>query len=128
VAYNTGPKLTSGVELEKPITLDVPCPSGTVSGDTFQVGTGGVIAFAQNDRDSDGNCQATIPAFFAQKIPVLGEDGSGDSAVAVGDIICLDGTVVNKDTTNGIEFGMALGTVTSGETENIWVAWVGMPE
>jgi hypothetical protein len=121
-------KITSGVEQKKPITWKVPCPSGTVSGKCIPVGTGGVIAFAQTDRDSDGNCQATIPAFFAEKIPVLGEDGSGDSAVAIGDIICLDGTVVNKDTTNGIEFGVALGTVTSGETENIWVAWVGMPE
>jgi len=128
MAYSTGPKLTSGIEQTKPLAWNLPCPSGTVSGDVFQVGTGGIIAFALTDRDTAGYCSALFPGLFAQKIPVTAEDNSGNSAVAVGDIVALDSTTVNKDTTNGVDFGMALETITAGETANIWVAWVAKPE
>jgi len=120
----TNPKLTSGIEQTKPFAFKVPAPSGAEAGDVFQIGSGPVVAFAQTDRDDDGYCIGMFSAFFAEKISVTAEDGSGDSAVAVGDVICLDGTVVNKDTTNGTEFGVALETVTSGESANIWVAWI----
>lgn len=129
MAYSTGPKLTSGVEQNKPITWELPCGATVVAGDVFEVGTGHIIAFAQTDYDAaTGTCSATIPAFFAQKLPVTAVDDSGDSAVAVGDVLALDGTVVNKDITNGENFGMALETITAGETKNIWVAWIGTPE
>ena len=128
MALTTGPKLTSGVEQAKPIVWEVPAPASVVAGDVFEIGTGDVIAFAQTDRDSDGNCYALIPAFFAEKISVTAENNSGNSAVAVGDILALDGTTVNKDTTNGAEFGMALETIDAGETANIWVAWIAKPQ
>ena len=124
----TNPKNTSGVEQAKPITWYVPAPASTEAGDTIQIGSGNMIAFAQTDRDSDGYCWATIPAFFVEKISVTAEDDSGDSAVAIGDTLALDSTVVNKDTTNGTDFGVALEAIDSGETAEIWVAWVGLVE
>jgi hypothetical protein len=125
MALTTGPKLTSGVEQTKPISWDLPATAGVVAGDVFQVGTGPVIAFAQTDRNTTtGKCSATIPAHFCEKLPVVAKDHAGNSAVAVGDIIALDGVEVNKDTNNGIEFGVALETVGSGLTANIWVAFI----
>ena len=129
MAFSTGPKLTSGVEQNKPIAWELPCGATVVSGDVFEVGTGHIIAFALTDYDAaTGTCSALIPAFFAQKLPVEAKDHAGNSAVAVGDTLALDGTVVNKDITNGENFGMALETVGAGLTANIWVAWIGTPE
>jgi predicted RecA/RadA family phage recombinase len=127
MAYSTGPKHTSGVEQTKPITWKLPCGATVVAGDVFEVGTGHIIAFAQTDYDG-GYCSATIPSFFVEKLPVTAVDDAGNSAVAVGDTLALDGTVVNKDTTNGENFGMALEAIDAGETANIWVAWIGTPE
>jgi len=124
----TNPKLTSGIEQSKPISFDLPCPAGTEAGDIFQVGSGNMVAFAQTDRDTSGYCSATIPAFFAEKVSVTAQDNSGDSAVAIGDTLALDSTVINKDTTNGIDFAVALEEIDAGETANIWIAWVGLPE
>jgi len=126
MAYSTGPKLTSGMREDNGFTFDVDCPSGVVSGDVFLVGGRGVVvAFAQTDRDAAGKCSGTSGVGFAEKLPVTAVDNSGNSAVAVGDILALDSTIVNKDTTNGAEFGMALETITAGATANIWVEWVG---
>lgn len=126
MAYSTGPKLTSGIEQTKPITWNVPCPSGVVSGDVFLVNTRGVIvAFAQTDRDAAGYCSATINAAFVEKLPVTAVDNSGNSAVAIGDLLYLDSTTVNKDSTAGVCFGLALEAITAGATANIWVAWIG---
>jgi hypothetical protein len=124
--YSTGPKLTSGVEQTKPITWNVPCPATVVSGDVFLLGgRAPVVAFAQTDRDAAGYCSATFVASFVEKIPVTAAGHAGGSAVAIGDLLYLDGTTVNKDSTDGAAFGIALEAIDSGETANIWVAWVG---
>jgi hypothetical protein len=45
----------------------------------------------------------------------------GGSAVALGDILYKDGAEVNKDVTNGVRFGYALGAVESAATTTIEV-------
>jgi hypothetical protein len=52
---------------------------------------------------------------------VVGADGMGGSAVALGDILYKDGAEVNKDVTNGVRFGYALGAVESAATTTIEV-------
>ena len=58
------------------------------------------------------------------ELSVVGETGGGNSAVAVGDRIYLDGTAYNKDSTNGQWIGYALETVSSGATASIDVGLV----
>lgn len=126
MAYSTGPKLTSGIEQTKPITWSVPCPATVVSGDVFLLGSRApIVCFAQTDRDAAGNCAATIGAWFAEKLPVTAVNNTVGSAVAIGDLLYLDGVVVNKDSVAGVCFGVALETISSGATANIWVAWIG---
>ncbi len=55
-------------------------------------------------------------------LTVTGADGAGNSAVAVGNKLYKDGAEINKDVTNGVFVGYALGTVTSGGTAVIEVA------
>lgn len=57
-------------------------------------------------------------------LAVLGADGSGNTAIAVGDAIYIDVAVLNADDSNGILFGYALGAVSSGATTNIPVKLV----
>lgn len=126
MAYSTGPKLTSGMREDNGLTQNVPCPATVVSGDVFLLGSRApVVAFAQTDRDAAGYCSATFGTGFAERIPVTAEGHAGGSAVAIGDLLYLDGTTVNKDSTDGAAFGIALEAIDSTETANIWVAWVG---
>jgi hypothetical protein len=44
-----------------------------------------------------------------------------NAAVSVGDILYYDSGVINKDSSNGVRFGYALGAVESGATTSILV-------
>lgn len=78
--------------------------------------------------DSDSDNKATVELIgcgLVVDLSVVGADGSGNSAVAVGDKIFKDGSAYNKDSINGTWMGYALGTVSSGSTTTIPVALVG---
>lgn len=75
--------------------------------------------------DSDSDNKATVELIGCATVvdlSVVGEDGSGNSAVAVGEKIFKDGSAYNKDATNGTFIGYALEAVTSGSTSTIQVA------
>lgn len=90
-------------------------PTTVDSGDPVLLGK--LPGVALTDEDSDGNATIAISGVF--QLSVKGEDGSGNSAVAAGDILYYDSDVINKDVTNGTRFGYALGAVTSGSTSTI---------
>ncbi len=72
--------------------------------------------------------QATVEIIGCHRVvelTVTGADGSGNSAVAIGDRLYKDGAQVNKDATNGTFIGYALETVSSGGSGAIDVALVG---
>ena len=77
--------------------------------------------------DSDSDNKATVELIgvsLVVDLAVVGADGVGNSAVAVGDAIFQDGSAYNKDSINGRFIGYALETVTSGATTTIQVALV----
>lgn len=81
-----------------------------------------IAGIAENDEDADGYTVVRLPFTLVAKISVKAIAAAADSAVAVGDLIANDSGEYNKDTTNGVLFGVALGTVAAGETSDINVA------
>lgn len=74
-----------------------------------------------NDTDGDGKVRLQTNGVF--DLSVKGVDGSGNAAVAIGDIIYYtdgDTPKLNKKTT-GVRFGYALEAVSSGGTDTIRV-------
>lgn len=71
--------------------------------------------------DSANKAPCILPGTLIAELAVTGADGSGNSAVAVGDRLYKDSTQINKDVTNGTLVGYALATVTSGATATIQV-------
>jgi predicted RecA/RadA family phage recombinase len=93
--------------------------SGAKSGDPVLVGQRPGVALT--DQDSSGF--ATVKFNGSATLSVKGIDGSGNSAVAVGDILYLvsaDTPKVSKKAT-GVRFGYAVATITSGSTASIVV-------
>ncbi|MEW6555084.1 MAG: DUF2190 family protein [Actinomycetota bacterium] len=89
------------------------------SGDPVAVGQ--ITGVALIDTDADGNI--TLKRNGSADLSVKGIDGSGNSAVAVGDAIYYveaDTPKLSKKAT-GVLFGYALGTVGSGQTATIEV-------
>lgn len=77
--------------------------------------------------DSDSSNLATVEIIgcgLVVDLSVVGADGAGNVAVAVGDKIFKDGSAYNKDSINGQFIGYALETVTSGSTTTIQVALI----
>lgn len=89
------------------------------SGDPVVVGQ--IPAVALIDTNADGNVTIKTDGVFA--LSVKGVDGSGNAAVAVGDILYYtDGdTPPLGKKTSGVRFGYALEAVTSGATKTIKV-------
>lgn len=84
------------------------------------VNTGAFLGVALQDTDADGLVDCDIgPA--VHNLSVVGADGAGNSAVAIGDALYWDATVINKDVTNGKRLGTALDVVSSGATTTIRV-------
>lgn len=106
-------------KLAKAQELPLPVPSGTESGQPVAVGQ--IPAVALTNRDANGN--ATCQRDGSYLLSVKGENGSGGSAVAVGDIIYIEPTArtLSKIAT-GVRFGYALGAVNSAATVVIEVA------
>lgn len=98
-------------------TLTVPVPSGTKSGDPVVYGQRPGVAL--KDRDAAGN--ATVQFEGAFTLSVKGIDGSGNAAVAEGDILYYvsgDTPKLSKKNT-GVRYGYAKAAVASGATSSI---------
>jgi predicted RecA/RadA family phage recombinase len=98
-----------------------PVDSGVVSGDPVMVSD--LPGVAETSRDSDGNANVKHPGSLVYKLSVKAIDGSGDSAIAVGDKIYFvsgDTPKLSKKTT-GVAYGYALEAVTAGSTATIEV-------
>jgi hypothetical protein len=98
--------------------LYLPVPEYAVSGSPVALGQ--LPGVCQTNRD--GNGKASVKMRGADKFKVKGENGSGGSAVAEGDIIYINaGTGVLSKIATGVRFGYALGTVGSGSEATILV-------
>jgi predicted RecA/RadA family phage recombinase len=100
--------------------LNLPVPSGVLSGAPTVAGQIPVVA--QTDRDSSGNASCDLHGVYLLSVKGV-IAGPANSAVAVGDIIYYTAghtPVLDKDAT-GIRWGYALGTLTSGSTGTIQV-------
>lgn len=101
--------------------LNVPCTAPTTPAAGGPVLFGDRPGVALSAEDADGN---TVVQFEGvAELSVKGIDGSGNSAVAVGDAIYYtdgDTPKLNKKTT-GTRFGTAMGTVGSSATATIRV-------
>lgn len=91
--------------------------AGMSSGDPTVVGN--IPGVCLTDTDADGNVVIATKGVY--ELSVHGADGSGNSAVAIGDIVYYDTDEVNVDDANGVRFGYGLGAVSSGATTTIKV-------
>lgn len=105
--------------------LSVACtdPTTPASGDPVLLGLLGGVALT--DKGKGGNVAANTSVAFEGvfKLSVKGVDGSGNSAVAAGDIIYYvtgDTPKLSKKAT-GVKYGVALAAITSGSTATIQV-------
>lgn len=92
-------------------------PATPKSGDPCVLGQ--IPGVALLDEDTDGN--TTIDTSGVYAISVKGIDASGNKAIAIGDIVyftAADTPPVSVKAT-GVQFGYALGAVTSGSTATI---------
>lgn len=101
--------------------LQVVCsdPTTPASGDPVIVGQ--IPGVAQANEDTDGLTSVDFGGVYT--LSVKGIDGSGNSAVAAGDIlyyVAADTPKISKKAT-GVRFGYALEAVTSGSTATIMV-------
>lgn len=94
-------------------------PTTPASGDPVLIGQ--IPAVASTDERADGTTSVDTEGVF--DLSVKGVDGSGNSAVAAGDIIyyvAADTPKLSKKAT-GVRFGYALEAVSSGATATIRV-------
>lgn len=81
--------------------------------------------FLLENSDSANQASGVLPGVgLVVELPVTGADNAGNVAVAVGHKIYKDGVQYNRDATNGVLIGYALGAVTSGATTAIQVALI----
>lgn len=97
-------------------------PATPTSGDPVLLGQ--IPGVALTDEAEGGNAagQITLDTGGVYNLSVKGEGAAGNAAVAIGDIIYYEAgqtPPLNKDATNGVRFGYALGTVGSGLTATI---------
>jgi len=109
------------IEQALPVTMDLAVPASVASGDVVAINA--MVVYAQEDRGGDGKASCMLPGYFAETILVYGRTDGAGSAVAIGDRLYADTAdgQINKDNTNGVAFGFALGTVTSGSSAEIMV-------
>jgi predicted RecA/RadA family phage recombinase len=100
--------------------LSVAVPSGKVSGDPVVYGQRPGVCLTDRGAHTAGEATVAFDGVF--DLSVKGENNAGNVAVAEGDILYYteaDTPKVNKDSTTGVRFGYAHGTVTSGATATI---------
>lgn len=106
---------TNYVQEGKTVKLGV--SSGAVSGDFEMVGDLATVLL--DDADSSDEAVCALEGVF--DLTVNGRVDAGDSAVSVGDKLYWDSgdAQINKDETNGVFMGYALGSVSSGSSATI---------
>jgi len=114
--------MATNVIFEDANTLDVICthPSSPTSGSPVRVGD--ICGLALTDKRTTSN-KTSVKFNGVVAVSVKGIDGSGNSAVAVGDSIYYvdaDTPVLSKKTAGKL-YGFALEAVTSGSTATIRV-------
>lgn len=87
-------------------------PATAESGDPVLVGNIPGVALVDEGDGGNATGMITIDRGGIWKMPVVGASG----AIAVGDILYLDGGELNDDDSGGTRWGYALGTVGSGAT------------
>ncbi|MEU8158033.1 DUF2190 family protein [Micromonospora sp. NPDC048986] len=97
------------------LSLVCTAPATPASGDPVLCGQIPGVALTDEDT-ADGLTTVALNGVF--RLPVKGETTTNNAVVA-GDIIYYDAGVLNKDNTNGVRFGYALGGVNSGATTTI---------
>lgn len=99
---------------------DVPVPVGTLSGDPLLFG-GDIPCVANIDRQDDGTASVCMVGSFDLTVKAI--NGSGNSAIAIGDKIYFDNAATPKlnKVATGIVFGRALTTLTTGTTGTVEV-------
>lgn len=111
--------MATNIVFEDGNQLRLPCtaPATPKSGDPVLVGQ--LPGVALTDEDADG--YTTVKTNGVAELAVKGEGASGGSNVVIGDRLYYDAGTINKDATNGVPYGYALGAVTSGATTTIRV-------
>ena len=101
------------------ITGAATAPTTPASGDPVMLGQIPGVALGLEGEGGNASGEITIDTEGVYNLNCEGVTGAGNSAIAVGDILYYDtaATVkINKDVTNGVRFGYALGTVASADT------------
>lgn len=102
--------------VQKGEMVDVVGPTGgLLSGDPCVFGVLPGIAVG----DIAAGAKGVIATRGIFNLSVKAVDASANSAVAFGNRIYMDSGELNKDATNGVSFGVALGAVAAGETGTI---------
>ena len=113
-------------EIFEPVgKLSLPVPDSTAAG-TALIIFGVVPAVTITAEGEGGNAAlhatCAIDPAWVFDLPVKGEDGAGNAAVSIGELVVVDTDgEVNVDITNGTDFGIALEAVASGATSTIRV-------
>jgi len=108
--------MAQNIDLGKGTTFYEPSvPEGTKSGDLILLGDE-IPAIALTDRDANGGATVLVRDAIVVKLPVHAVDASADNAIARWDKLYKDGAEINKDATNGVFIGYAIGEVTAGGT------------
>ena len=94
--------------------LTLPVGTGVKSGDPVAVGE--IVGVALTNADDNG--YATVQTEGVFKLSVVGNDGTNDASISVGDALYYNAGTINKNTA-GVLFGYALEAVGAGETKTI---------
>lgn len=105
------------------LELNLAVASGIESGDVVVFND--LAGVAITDRDTSGYATVRFPLAFVIDVSVTGEDGSGNSAVAIGEKLYITSGTISKIAT-GTPVGYALEAVTSGATSTILVGFASM--
>jgi len=89
-------------------------PSAAQAGDPVVIGD--LAGVASGDVAAGEEGVLVVEGVF--DLAVTGEDGSGNTTVAAGEKVYLDGATLNKDT-GGKPFGKVLAAVESGTTKTV---------
>lgn len=99
-------------------------PATPVTGDPVLLGQIPGVALTDEAEGGNATGEITIDTGGVYNLSVQAVNNSGNSAVAIGDILYYEAgetPPINKDGTSGVRFGYALGTVTAGATATIAV-------
>ncbi|MCK5312915.1 MAG: DUF2190 family protein [Desulfobacteraceae bacterium] len=101
--------------VQKGDRLKLPVTADKLSGAWDMVGDLPVVL----TQDADSNDEAMCATNGVFDLSVEGQGPSAAAAITIGDKVYADGAALNKDATNGKEYGIALGAVASGATTTI---------